>query len=1271
MAASGCLFCCTPTNKINKAGCGRNQPGGNRKNARKQNNLTSGCAKLSVVQINLHRDKKAWPNVVSQMIGKKLPIILAQEPYTISKRKHRIPNIHKDLIPFYFKSEERSRVSIHVHKTLKESTWELTQFSTRDLVAIKIRTDRNKELILASSYMDGLNGSECPPNEIKPLVNYAKQQNLPLIISSDANARHFMWGNTISNARGDELLDYLELNDLTWSNVGSTPTFDNNRWQAIIDLTIVNKQAENLVSNWRVSDEPSLSDHNFIFFEVEHPVRVAEPKRLSKNTNWDGFIEDLSKDANLIGISENPPVTKEQLDRAAKQLQCSITTAIEANCPLTYIPNSLKDPPWFTREIREAKGAMKNKLMRARTSKLDSDWKKYRAHAAKYKKDINKSKTKEWRKFCADSESIHEKARISKVVKSDGSQPNNIQSVYKQDKTITKSPNETLDRMAEVHFGSQDQNVTPHVSQPSVSERSDGETNCVFSEDRLRQAIRLFEPGKAPGLDGIQAIHLQKGWEYLHTPIQTIMKTSHNMGHVPVPWRESKGIFLSKPGKSDYLQPKAYRVITLTPVLLKLQERVILWHMQEDLKVGALMSNRQYGFKRGNSTVTALHKAVHRIEKAIASKGYALGTFLDIEGAFDNVSFQAIREALTKSKIDKNTSEWIMNMISNRFITLEIKNHKKRIRINRGCPQGGILSPFLWNLVVDDLLKHIEKNDVGNVQAFADDLLSLVCGSCPSTLRDITQRSLGIIERWCEAKGLKVSAIKTKVVMFTWNTKWSIRALRLSGETLELSPTVKFLGITLDSKLSFKPHIENITRKATTILFQCRKAVGPTWGLTPQTCRWIYTAVVRPVITYGVSIWIRALTVQQNQALFRKMQRRAMILATGALPSTPSITLNRLNNIPDIIDYLEGEAANNALRLTAYGSWTREILPDLKGTITSHSKIIDTYIKEKVKPPKGDLDLTTPITNLERNFSIEIPDRTNVEQIINENKSSISCYTDGSKSESGTGYGYHISHDEKCEFEQSSKLPNYCTVYQAEMSAIASVTGKLLDDQTTNKKVTIFTDSQASLYQLQATYIRTKTAISCLKGLRELGAKNEVKLVWIPGHMGYWGNEKADELAKKGAEEGEPVNGFIPHSHLKGKIKNYIEKSSGDRWNEDNAPRVSKQTIDNNKVKEFLKLNRKDTRLAVQILSGHAALNQTLYNYRCVDSPICPHCGDEPETVEHFIGTCPYFTSKRKEYLQEYYTNITTVCRRHSLKRILRFVKKTGRLKHKPKDAKT
>ena len=113
------------------------------------------------------------------------------------------------------------------------------------------------------------------------------------------------------------------------------------------------------------------------------------------------------------------------------------------------------------------------------------------------------------------------------------------------------------------------------------------------------------------------------------------------MQHVPGSWTESNGIFLTKPGKTDYNKPNSYRTITLSPTLLKLQEKVILWHMQHDLGMENSLSKKQFGFKKGTSTETALHKVIHKFEKRIAKKGYVLGTFLDIEGAFDNVSFKA------------------------------------------------------------------------------------------------------------------------------------------------------------------------------------------------------------------------------------------------------------------------------------------------------------------------------------------------------------------------------------------------------------------------------------------------------------------------------------------------------------------------------------------------------------------------------------------------------------------------------------------------------
>ena len=100
--------------------------------------------------------------------------------------------------------------------------------------------------------------------------------------------------------------------------------------------------------------------------------------------------------------------------------------------------------------------------------------------------------------------------------------------------------------------------------------------------------------------------------------------------------------------------------------------------------------------------------------------------------------------------------------------------------------------------------------------------------------------------------------------MFTWNRKWSLRPIEVCGETIELSNEVKLQGITLESKLTFNTHIDNITKKCIGNLFQCKRAICPTWGLSPKVCHWIYTAIIRPTLPYCSMVWIRAVENKTN-----------------------------------------------------------------------------------------------------------------------------------------------------------------------------------------------------------------------------------------------------------------------------------------------------------------------------------------------------------------------------------------------------------------------
>ena len=165
------------------------------------------------------------------------------------------------------------------------------------------------------------------------------------------------------------------------------------------------------------------------------------------------------------------------------------------------------------------------------------------------------------------------------------------------------------------------------------------------------------------------------------------------------------------------------------------------------------------------------------VTTTIINSGLALGTFLDVEGAFDNVAFSAIEKALHEKCESPVVTKWIMDLIRNRSTTVELNGHKRTIRIVKGCPQGGILSPFLWNLVVDSLLSFTRDKIPCDLQGFADDLALLATTEAPKvrgiqgfdaeTLREMTQKSLVHINQWCKENGLSLSALKAHSVMFT------------------------------------------------------------------------------------------------------------------------------------------------------------------------------------------------------------------------------------------------------------------------------------------------------------------------------------------------------------------------------------------------------------------------------------------------------------------------------------------------------------------------
>jgi hypothetical protein len=116
--------------------------------------------------------------------------------------------------------------------------------------------------------------------------------------------------------------------------------------------------------------------------------------------------------------------------------------------------------------------------------------------------------------------------------------------------------------------------------------------------------------------------------------------------------------------------------------------------------------------------------------------------------------------------------------------------------------------------------------------------------------------------------------------------------LRLFGTELRLTDQVKYLGVILDKKLDWKAHLENRMHKACIAYWQCRRAVGKTWGLSPRLVAWLYTSVVRSILSYAPLVWWKRVELKNAQKRLSHLQQMTCLGITGCMRSTPTSAVN-------------------------------------------------------------------------------------------------------------------------------------------------------------------------------------------------------------------------------------------------------------------------------------------------------------------------------------------------------------------------------------------
>ena len=1192
---------------------------------------------ISFTQINMQHSKAATAQLCSSIARRQTiqEVVLIQEPW-IFRNKICGFSLLTNCKILRKENIDKPRTCI-IHSNMVDAVM-LEQFCNRDITVAKIvyREDGIRhEILVVSAYFPYDSLLSPPPKEIVEIVDYAKSKKLGLLIGCDANSQHTIWGSTKCNNRGNKLLDFLLSYDIVIQNVGNSPTFVNKIRQEVIDLTLTNQTASRLIQNWSVLDEDSLSDHRYIGFQLRTDPTIIPLGRNPRKTNWTAYTEKVDETLGNFKVSDKLS-TVATLEGYTNKLCEVLKDSFNETCPIRK-ERTGKTVPWWNKQLSMLRKASRKLLNRALKSRKEEDWSTYRLKQKDYKTLLRKSKQESFRNFCSEINEVKDTARLCKILQKDKV----YSSVTLRDTNgnYTNSRKEANELLMQTHFpncwtldSEQDSFVT---SSKVYSRYKHFVARGIMTEEAVNYSLSTFSDYKTPGPDNVYPIMLKKGGQKVTRALQLIYSASLALETIPSTLTNVRVAFIPKPGKSDYSTPKSFRPISLSSFILKGMERILEKHIREKVLKKKPLNHRQHAYQSGRSCDSALHDLVNKIEYGLDAGHYTLSVFIDIQGAFDNATFESMCLATESFGVDPMITNWIYAMLSSRLLQTGENEDKIRVGVEQGCPQGGVLSPLLWCFVLNSLLEEVSNLGV-HIQAYADDVCFLVSGINIRTVCRKIQTALDVVDAWCNRNGLIANPNKTTLVLFTRKRKIDdLTPIILKGVNLQLSDEVKYLGVTLDKKLTWKAHVEDKTSKALNAFWICRRAFSKTWGLTPYMVYWIYIMVIRPLLTYGAVVWWPRTKMKITSTKLNQLQRQVCLGITGAMSTTPGDALNAILNLPPLDLMIQKVALKTMFRLTNNGLWNNKYFTGHGSLITEAAKHNPMLMMPTDEVPKS--------VKFGRKYDVRLPSRQDWEspELLLGGFTHI-FFTDGSLTDTGCGAGWTLQN----RVQKSYALGKYATVFQTEIFAINQVAYWIIQERLKGCNIVICSDSQASLQALCSPESKSKLIIECKLRLNSVGRLNHVELIWVPGHCGIDGNEIADELARSGSSNEpigpEPMLG-ISSAYISSWIDQHDDLLHAERWKALDRCKHSKLFIKepSKKLADFiLKLNRENCRDLVGTLTGHNPNGTHLVRIGIKQDALCQSCLEEEDRPEHKLCNCPAFSRLRRQILSNQFIEV-------------------------------
>lgn len=753
--------------------------------------------------------------------------------------------------------------------------------------------DSPLEIVWVSSYFDHIHCiiGACyrPPDSRQDFVEllqeaidsiFLKFPNCFLILGGDFNYPSINW-STLSvpvHPNRHEQLSFLRL--LNYHNLQQLvqePTRGNN----ILDLIITNHP-----DSTKVQILEEISDHRAVHCTL--PLPHANKTNVRKDI-FNYARADTDKLNRLLQSFSDEYISSFP-NQSTEQNWCLFRDKlkeIERLCVPVITITERADDPWFTHDIKRWLNRKKRAYTKASRTNASDDWQNYKKVSKQTEAAIIEAKNKYYNDTLPNLFKTDPKKFWSTV---NPKKSESVPALCGEDGNTLSLAGcaEKLNHFfSEVHTIERPLDSNLNLPQLIIPNQF---SPITITAHGVACAIDRLALKTSPGPDGISAKLLKLTSHFSASLLALIFQQSLDTGCLPVDWKSAYVIPIFKSG--DNTQPNNYRPISLTSICCKLLEHILFTNIMAHLNLNNLLLNNQHGFRQNFSCQSQLFELITDLHSALNSSRRVDAIFIDFSKAFDKVPYKRLELKIRNLKLDNNTTQWILEFLSNRFQSVKLKSYiSNPTSVLSGVPQGSVLGPLLFLIYINDIACNISSQ----IRLFADDCVIYKEITSPAD-NTFLQSDLDRLAEWCDTWQMEINVGKTKHLEFSSALIPSHNTYTINDSRIESVQSFKYLGVFFTANLNWTTHIEHITNKAIKKLGILKRRL---YLANKETRLHSYISLIRPSLEYASIIWHPP--TENLTYLVESIQNKAARFITSSYSRYESVTaLLKSLNLPSL-----------------------------------------------------------------------------------------------------------------------------------------------------------------------------------------------------------------------------------------------------------------------------------------------------------------------------------------------------------------------------------